>query len=128
MTTSTKLPRWFGVPALTRKRIWFAYSVAIATDAVQLLFGAVPGADEVLDVIAMVLVSAAIGFHPLLLPTFVIELVPIVDMLPTWTGCTAVVIMLRKKAPTQPPEAPPIDISAKVCPVPPNEAPRSGSN
>ena len=35
----------------------------------------------------MILTSWVIGFHFLLLPTFVIELVPVLDDLPTWTAC-----------------------------------------
>ena len=36
-------------------------------------------------------------FHPLLLPTFVVELLPVIDLLPTWTGCVALVVSRRKK-------------------------------
>jgi hypothetical protein len=32
-----------------------------------------------------------------------LEFVPIVDMLPTWTGCVALVVALRKKQQTGPP-------------------------
>jgi hypothetical protein len=104
-----KMARWFGVPVLTRKRIWFAYAVALAVDGAQLLLGPLGWVfvDEALDVVAMVLTCAALGFHMLLLPTFVIELVPIADMLPTWTGCAAAVVMLRKRAHAQPPPLPP---------------------
>jgi hypothetical protein len=95
-----KLPRWFAVPALTPGRIGFAFAVAVATDSLQLFLGPFGWllVDEVLDVIAMVLTCWALGFHPLLLPTFIIELIPVADMLPTWTGCTAAVVMLRKRA------------------------------
>ena len=41
--------------------------------------------------------SRLIGFHPLLLPTFVIEFVPVADLLPTWTGCAALVVALRRR-------------------------------
>jgi hypothetical protein len=107
------------VPVLTRKRIWFAFAVAALTDSAQLLLGPLGWAfvDEGLDVIAMVLTTAAIGFHMLLLPTFVIELVPLADMLPTWTGCTAAVVMLRRKAQAQPPPLP--MKMAKVTETPP---------
>ncbi len=118
------------VPILTRTRIWFALLVAGVVDALQLMFGPLGWAfiDEGLDVVAMIVVSATIGFHTLLLPTFVIEFIPVADMLPSWTACTAAVIMLRKRA--QPPAAPPrqepppsgpppIDISAEVTRVPP---------
>lgn len=124
----TRLP-FLVAPVITPPRIWFAMMAAAAVDGLQLAlawFGWF-GADEVLDVIGMLLTSAAIGFHPLLLPTFVVEFIPVVDMLPTWTACTAAVIMLRKRSqappppPPSPPPAgpPPIDISAEVTRVPP---------
>ena len=99
---------WFAVPQLTQRRIWFAFVVAAITDSVQLMAGPLGWLllDEVLDVMAMILTSAALGFHMLLLPTFVIEFIPVADMLPTWTGCTAVVVMMRKKAQSRPPPLP----------------------
>jgi hypothetical protein len=54
-----------------------------------------PPLPEIIDVVAMLLTSALIGFHLLLLPTFAIEFIPVVGMLPTWTGCVAAVIALR---------------------------------
>ncbi len=54
--------------------------------------------DDVIDVIAMGLTTWLLGFHILLLPTFVVKLFPLGDMLPTWTGCVIAVIALRKKA------------------------------
>lgn len=107
-----------GVPAaLSRGRICFALAVALITDALQLGLGPFGWVlvDEGLDVVAMILISGAIGFHTLLLPTFVIKLIPGPDLLPTWTACTSAVIMLRKRK--QP--KPPIDISSEVTPVPP---------
>lgn len=71
-------------------------------------------ADELLDVAAMALTWRLIGFHPLLLPTFVLELLPVADMLPTWTGCVAIVILLRKRQQASlsapPPSEPFIDV------------------
>jgi hypothetical protein len=115
------------VPALTRVRVWFALGVAIGVDLVQLSLGPFGWlwVDEGLDVAAMILISAALGFHMLLLPTFVMEFIPLVDMLPTWTGCTAAVIMLRKRAQAQTPptsaapSSPHIDVEAEVIQVPP---------
>ena len=104
------LPRLFDVPVLTRTRIRSAYAVAIATDAAQLLLGPIGWAfaDEILDIIAMVFTWRLLGFHPLLLPTFALELLPVADVLPTWTGCVALVVALRKRQPRdQVPEAPP---------------------
>jgi hypothetical protein len=100
-----KLAARFAVPTLTSKRIWFAFTVAAVTDAIQLGLGPLGWAfiDESLDVIAMVLTAGALGFHMLLLPTFIIEFIPVADMLPTWTGCVGAVVMLRKRAQSRPP-------------------------
>ena len=114
--------RWRSAPVLTRGRIWFAFTVAVVTDAIQLLLGPFGWVfvDEALDVIAMILTSAALGFHMLLLPTFVLKLIPGPDMLPTWTACTAAVVMLRKRAQRQA-MPPPIDVYAEVSPMPRRE-------
>ena len=88
-------------PMLTPSRIRAAYAVALATDILQFALGPFGWvfADEILDVIAMVATTRLVGFHPLLLPTFVVELLPIIDVLPTWTACVALVVAMRKKQP-----------------------------
>src|SRR5215471_12282623 len=85
---------------LTRMRIVLAYAIAVATDGLQLLLGPLgwSGFDEGADLAAMLLLTAVLGFHPLFLPTFVVELLPIADMLPTWTGCVFMVIALRRRS------------------------------
>ena len=94
---------------MTPSRVRVAYTVAVVTDLLQLLLGPVGWvyADEILDIAAMIIVTRLIGFHPLLLPTFVLEFFPIVDMLPTWTACVALVVSLRRrKQVTGPPPSP----------------------
>lgn len=87
------------VPTLTRGRITAAYAAAVLTDGLQLLAGPLGwvGFDEALDVAAAILMWRLLGFHPLLLPTVVIEFLPVADLLPTWTGCVALVVALRKR-------------------------------
>jgi hypothetical protein len=102
-------------PILTKRRIWSAYAVAVAADALQFVLGPFGWAfaDEILDVAAAGATWSLLGFHPLLLPTFVVEFLPIADMLPTWTGCVALVVALRKRQqPAVPPPAngPVIDV------------------
>ena len=89
----------FRPPVLTRTRVRLAFAVAITTDALQLLMGPIGWAfaDEILDVAAMILTWRLLGFHPLLLPTFLLEVLPVSDMLPAWTGCVALVVALRRK-------------------------------
>lgn len=109
MKLLAKTARLFTVPVLTKGRIWFAFAVAGATDAIQVATGPLSWVfvDQALDVLAMGLTIGAIGFHPLLLPTFVVEALPLTDMLPTWTACTAAVVVLRKRAQAKPPPMPP---------------------
>ena len=86
-------------PVLTSSRIRAAYAVAIATDVLQFALGPFGWAfaDEILDVVALIMTTKLLGFHPLLLPSFVVELVPVIDVMPTWTGCVALVVATRKK-------------------------------
>jgi len=89
----------FQAPPLTPHRIRLAYATAVSADALQLILGPLgwAGADEIIDIAAMFLSWRILGFHPLLLPTFALEILPIVDVLPTWTGCVALVVALRKR-------------------------------
>jgi len=86
-------------PRITRRRIYLAFAVAIVTDAIQLVTGPLSFVvfDQVLDGVAMILTSFLLGFHLLLLPTFVLELFPVVNWLPTWTGCVGLLVAMRKR-------------------------------
>ena len=76
-----------------------AYGIAVGTDLLQILLGPIGWtfADEIVDVVAGILMWRLLGFHLLLLPTFALEILPIVDMFPTWTGCVAFVVASRKR-------------------------------
>ena len=105
---------------LSHLRIFLALAVAIGADGLQLLFNAFGwiGPDQFIDCVAMLLTMWLLGFHVLLLPTFAIELIPLVDDFPTWTACVIAVVALRKRAeklattppPPIPSEKPPIDV------------------
>ena len=97
---------------LTTTRVRLAYLVAVGTDIAQLVLGPAGWAfaDEILDIAAMIIITRLIGFHALLLPTFVLEFVPVADMLPTWTGCVAIVVMLKKRQ----------QVPATTTPAPPS--------
>ena len=96
MNLLEKLNQRFRPPRLTPLRIILALAVAVATDALQLPLGVTPF-DPFIDLVAFGLTIWAIGFHVLLLPTFIAELFPVVDLLPTWTACVLAVIALRKR-------------------------------
>jgi hypothetical protein len=124
-----KLNNLFVPARLTRGRMAFALIVAVAVDGLQVALGPLGwvGMVQVLDVLAMVLTTLSIGFHVLLLPTFALEFIPLVDMIPTWTGCVVAVIALRKRSAAT--MASEVTVSA---PVPPKiqparlEAPNTG--
>ena len=110
-----KLNLLFRAPRLTRTRMVLALAAAASADALQFFLGPLGwvAADQVIDVVALGLTTWAIGFHLLLLPTFVAEAFPVVDMLPTWTACVIAVIAWRKREqgpppPANPPPAPPV--------------------
>jgi len=104
------ISRLLRVPRLTRRRIGLALAIAVVADGLQLLLGPLGWVffDEVIDGIAMIATSWLLGFHLLLLPTFAVEFIPVIDLLPTWTGCVGLLIAMRKREQaTQPPPLPP---------------------
>lgn len=126
MTLTDKIKRACAAPqTLTIKRIIAAVAFALVADGLQIVFQVVPLAPEIIDVIAMAVTTWLLGFHLLLLPTFAVEFIPVIDMLPTWTGCVLAVIALRKRnqnnsptltVPTPPPV---IDTSRRDNSTPP---------
>lgn len=125
---------WLTPPRLTRLRIVLALVVAAVADGLQIPFQLAQPLPEIIDVVAMGLTFFLLGFHVLLLPTFVLELLPLVNAVPTWTGCVIAVIALRARSQrvrsqtvieVEPPagEALPPRISAPSSPPPPRAEP-----
>ena len=100
MQSPEPLAGWFRAPKLTRARVILALTVAVTSVVMQIAFPPrqLLFAQQIVDVVAMALTMWLVGFHLLLLPTFIVEFIPVVDMLPTWTGCVVAVIALRKRA------------------------------
>lgn len=89
----------FKTPPVTPLRIRLAFATAVVADALQWAIGPLGWVVGVqfIDVAAMILTSGLLGFHLVLLPTFVLELFPGISLLPTWTGCVALLVAMRKK-------------------------------
>ena len=100
------------------KRVLAARILAVVADAIQLgllpLFagGAVTGFDAALDAAVGAAMVALLGWHWAFLPAFAFELLPGVDLAPTWT--IAVFYVTRKSA---------RDASVTVDPGPPPAPP-----
>lgn len=121
MNQNEPAERGFFSPRLTRRRAVLALCLAVVADLLQIVL--VPVAwtfvQAAIDVVAMLLVLPILGFHLLLLPTFVVEFMPGVDMLPTWTGCVIAVIALKRRDQEKTrPATPAIEVS-EVKPAPP---------
>lgn len=81
------------------KRARIARWVALGVDALQIAIFPIlfPGSpwNNLLDVVTGAFMVAIVGWHVAFLPTFVTELVPFVDLFPTWT--LAVLYVTRKR-------------------------------
>ena len=114
---------------LTPRRIWTARALAVLVDLVQfaLLPVELTPLNNVIDVATGIALYVLVGWHWAFLPTFAVEMVPFVDLVPTWTLAVAVATRGRV-APVPPtvtvePPAPP----APPPPALPSGQPRDGS-
>jgi hypothetical protein len=129
-------------PKLTKSRIIVAFAVAVIADLLEFpitaaeatVIGAPAGelGAVVVDIGAFGIMTWLLGFHWMFLPSFAIEVVPGIDMLPTWVGCVGYVVWQRKKADQPRPAArvvqaievedtPPKLIHARQPPLPPSQ-------
>jgi hypothetical protein len=77
---------------ITPAQVRTARLVAAAADLLQIVLlpaffpGSLSPAADVIDVVVALVMLRLIGWHWAFLPTFVVELVPFVDLIPTWTA------------------------------------------
>jgi len=96
-------PRRFLGSQTARRRA--ARAIAVLVDAVQIVVfpaffpGIVSPFDNALDVLTGIVMTFLLGFHVAFLPTFIAEMVPFVDLFPSWT--LAVLFVTRKKLPKE---------------------------
>jgi hypothetical protein len=117
-------------PLLTARRLWIARGLAVLVDLAQVALVPVSltPLNDAIDVATAIALVALVGWHWAFLPTFLAELVPFVDLVPSWT--LAVMIATRggvaPASPTvvvEPPRAGP----APPGLPPPGQTPRDGS-
>ena len=79
-------------PDASAARIRAARAIAIVADLLQLAImpvaftGALSPIVDVIDVAVAALMVWLVGWHVAFLPTFLAELVPVLDLFPTWTA------------------------------------------
>ena len=89
-------------PDLTPARIRAAWIIALAVDALQIGLFPLSGGlstwiDKPLDLVAMVVMWRLLGWSWAFLPTFLVELLPFVELVPTWTAAVWIVTGLRRR-------------------------------
>ena len=118
-------------PLLTPRRIWIARGVAVLVDLAQVAFlpAELTPLNNGVDVGTALAMVGLLGWHWAFLPTFLVELVPFVDLVPTWT--LAVLIATRGRVAPIPPtvtvEPPPAPAPPPPALPPADQAPRDGS-
>lgn len=98
--------------SLTPKRVRAARVLGVVADAVQLgllpmfVGGWISPLNDALDVVVAIAMVALVGWHWAFLPAFFSELIPIWDLVPSWT---AAVLIATRNAPAEgaPPGTPP---------------------
>ena len=81
-----------GRTGLTSGRRRAALAIAIVADAIQwiafpfMMWGGASPANDALDVVVALIMLRLVGFHWAFLPAFVAEMVPFVDLVPSWTA------------------------------------------
>lgn len=95
---------------LTRGQVAAAFIIAAGVDLAQLALDAgliltvetvvgpigMEAANVVLDLAAGITLSGLLGFHLVFLPTFVVETIPVLDAVPTWTAAVGYVVYRRR--------------------------------
>lgn len=93
---------------MTPRRVLIARVLAVGVDLAQfaLLPAELTPLNNVVDVLTGVAMLVLVGWHWAFLPTFLAELVPFVDLVPSWT--LAVMFATRGPKAPEPPGAPPL--------------------
>jgi hypothetical protein len=92
---------------VTPRRILIARLIAVGVDLAQfaLLPAELTPLNNVVDLLTGLAMLVLVGWHWAFLPTFLAELVPFVDLVPSWT--LAVMFATRGPKPPESPGAPP---------------------
>lgn len=83
-------------------RIRAARAVALVADVLQIVLfplmaeGFASPLDDIVDVVVCVTLTVLVGWHHAFLPSFIIKIVPLADLIPSWS--LAVFLATRSKA------------------------------
>jgi hypothetical protein len=89
--------------SLKVREVRLAWAVALAADGIQILLlplfleGGFSPVDGLVDLAAAFVLSKLLGWHWAFLPTLLAELVPGLDLFPTWTAAVAFVTVQNSR-------------------------------
>jgi cellulose synthase/poly-beta-1,6-N-acetylglucosamine synthase-like glycosyltransferase len=75
----------------TPTQIWIARAVGLAADALQVVLfpffaeGFASPANVAVDLIVAAVLTKLIGWHIAFVPSFIVEMMPVADLAPTWS-------------------------------------------
>jgi hypothetical protein len=78
--------------ASSPRRIWLARIVAVLADTIQIAVfpvfveGAMSPLDDVFDLVVAGILTCLVGWHIAFVPSFIVKLMPVADLAPTWTA------------------------------------------
>ena len=114
-------PNLAGNAAPTAARIRAARAIAMLADLVQIVLfpafseGALSPVNDALDVAVAAALTWLVGWHWAFVPSFLSELIPMFDLVPTWTAAVWYVTS-GTMPPAGGPPGPPIDVTPKAPP------------
>jgi hypothetical protein len=109
---------------LTPRTVRVARAIAVSADLLQIVLlpaffpGAFSPASDLIDVVTAALLLRLLGWHWSFLPTFVAELTPFLDLVPTWTAA----VFLATRHSVAPPSAPEVVVETTPSRVEPARA------
>jgi hypothetical protein len=115
---------------LSSRTVRAARILAVTADLVQIVLlpafwpGILSPANDVIDGVVAVALVAMLGWHWAFAPAFVAEMVPMVDLVPTWTA--AVLLATRGRAGAAAPP-PPVEVVRPPALPPAPQTPRDPS-
>jgi len=115
-------PTSSGAVVATAARIRAARAIAMLADLAQIVvfpsfsWGALSPVNDALDVGVGLALTWLLGWHWAFLPSFLSELIPIWDLVPTWTAAVWFVTS-GTLPPAGGPPGPPIDVTPKAPPA-----------
>jgi CDP-diglyceride synthetase len=92
-----------------RSTVVAAFIVAVCADLIEMAFGMIfaegfaSPLNDVMDVVVCIILTALLGWHIAFIPSFLVKLIPVGDLAPTWTIAVLIATRAGSIAEKEPP-------------------------